>query len=51
MERVFTFGFNTMVSEAKYFFLDHGLNFDFFDSSKLKDKIGPRTSREVADHT
>ena len=39
VERVFTFGFNITAGQAKYFFLDYGVNFDHFEPSKFMDKI------------
>ena len=39
MQKVFTFGFNIVMDQAKYFFPNHGLHFNQFNSSKLMDKI------------
>ena len=51
MKRMFTFGFNTTIGQEKYFFLDCGLNFDFFNPSKLMAKIIARTTGTIVDHT
>ena len=50
MERVFAFGFNTTMGEAKYFFPNHVLNFDLFYLSKFMDEIMVGISGAVADH-
>ena len=49
VEKVFTFGFNTIMCQVKGFFLNYGLNFNMFEPSKLMDETTARSNKIVVD--
>ena len=48
---MFVFRYNIVLDQTKYFFLNHGLNSNLFNSLKLMDKIKANIDGTITDHT